>query len=82
MMKIYTHEAYIENHADFVRHAEFATMLLLEGIEGRVPSLKQQDRYFSDENFGESYHHELDFDSVGLSQRSRNIPLPFHLTLY
>jgi hypothetical protein len=82
MMKSYTHEAYIENLADFVRHAEFSTMLLLEGIEGRVPPLKQQVLCFSDENFSESYHHVLDVASVGLSQRSRNVPLPFHLARY
>lgn len=80
MMSGYVHKAYPEIYANLARHAAFDNMVLIRGVEGGVvPSLKQQGRYFSYKDFGESCHHELDPASIGLSQQSRNVPLPSHL---
>lgn len=80
MMSGYVHKAYPEIYANLARHADFDSMVLIRGVEGGVvPSLKQQGRYFSYENFGEAHQHALDPASIGLSQKSRNVPLPAHL---
>lgn len=80
MMSGYVHKAYPEIYADLARHAKFDNMVLIRGVEGGVvPSLKQQGRYFSYEDFGEAHLNELDPASIDLSQPSRNVPLPAHL---
>lgn len=81
MMSGYVHKAYPEIYADLARHVGFDNMVLIRGVEGGVvPSLKQQGRYFSYEDFAEAQSHELDPLSIDLSQQSRNVPLPGHLT--
>ena len=80
MMSGYVHKAYPEIYADLARHVDFDNMILIRGVEGGViPSLKQQGRYFSYEDSGEINQHALDPASIGLSQKSRNVPLPAHL---
>jgi anthranilate phosphoribosyltransferase len=81
MMSGYVHKAYPEIYADLARDVAFDNMVLIRGVEGGVvPSLKQQGRYFSYEDFGDAYHHKLDPATIGLSQQSRNVPLPPHLS--
>ena len=80
MMSGYVHKAYPAIYSDLARHAAFDNMLLIRGVEGGVvPSLKQQGRYFSYEDFKEAHQNLLDPTSIGLSQRNRNVPLPPHL---
>ncbi len=80
MMSGYVHKAYPEIYADLARHATFDNMLLIRGVEGGVvPNLRQQVRCFSYEDFGESLQHEVDPVSIGLSQLTRNVPLPSDL---
>jgi len=80
MMSGYVHKAYPGIYSDLARHAAFDNMLLIRGVEGGVvPSLKQQGRYFSYEDFAEVHQHASDPFSIGLLQQSRNVPLPPHL---
>lgn len=80
IMSGYVHKAYPAIYADLARQAAFDTLVLIRGVEGGVvPSLKQQGRYFCYENFGETHLHEIDPNSIGLSQPGRQVPLPSHL---
>jgi anthranilate phosphoribosyltransferase len=80
MISGYVHKAYPEIYADLARHAKFDNMLLIRGIEGGVvPNLRQQVKCFSYQNFGELLQHEVDPVSIGLSQLTRNVPLPSDL---
>jgi anthranilate phosphoribosyltransferase len=80
MLSGYVHKAYPAIYADLARHVGFDNMVLIRGVEGGVvPSLKQQGRYFSYEDFGEALLHEIGPGSIGLSQTSRNVPLPEQL---
>jgi anthranilate phosphoribosyltransferase len=81
MLSGYVHKAYPAIYADLARHAAFENMVLIRGVEGGVvPSLKQQGRYYSYDDFGEESLHEIDPHSIDLSQKSRNVPLPEHLS--
>ncbi|MFT5658252.1 MAG: anthranilate phosphoribosyltransferase [Gammaproteobacteria bacterium] len=80
MMSGYVHKAYPAIYADLARHAGFDNMVLIRGVEGGVvASLKQQGRFFSYVDFGEETLQELDPTSIGLLQKTRNVPLPAHL---
>lgn len=80
LMSGYVHKAYPEIYSDLARHAAFDNMILVRGGEGGVvPSLKQKGRYFSYKDFTETLQHSLDPASIGLSQQSRNVPLPLYL---
>jgi len=77
MMSGYVHKAYPPIYASLARFAGYDSMVLIRGVEGGVvPSLKQPGRYFSYAEMGEEIGAELDPSSIGLSQSTRNVPLP------
>lgn len=81
LMTGYVHKPYPPIYAMLARHAGFASAMIVRGVEGGViPSLQQPSKLFYFHGDGELESMSIDPANIGISQLSRAVPIPEHLS--
>jgi anthranilate phosphoribosyltransferase len=81
LMTGYVHKPYPPIYAMLARHAGFASAMIVRGVEGGViPSLQQPSKLCYFHGDGELQSMSIDPASIGISQASRAVPIPEHLS--
>ncbi len=81
LMTGYVHKPYPPIYAMLARHAGFASAMIVRGVEGGViPSLQQPGKLFYFHDDAELQSISIDPVNIGISQVSRAVPIPEHLS--
>lgn len=72
----YVHKPYARVYAMIARHAGFDSALIVRGVEGVIPSLRQPGKCFYYRDGGVEQELDLDPAELGIQQTVRAAPLP------